>query len=224
MGHTSPSYSHPPWLDRAGTAHGQSPGTVTGDSHKEQSPRLVTRDGHQDRSPRPDTRDGHQRQSQGTVTRAGHHGRSPYVATHVTPSTQAEPLSISQPLCSTFHPGLLPPDSPPAHHRACGKASGFHISSSPPSASPSNTFCHPHQAPAQGKAVGRHVAMVDKEARCDRAAPQQARGDTERAQQAKLASAQNCNLMIFLGKNVRRKSIPTTIPLINNVFSCSKGN
>lgn len=39
-----------------------------------------------------------------------------------------------------------------------------------------------------------------------------------------LASARNCNLMIFLGKNVRRKSIPTTIPLINNVFSCSKGN
>lgn len=39
-----------------------------------------------------------------------------------------------------------------------------------------------------------------------------------------LANARNFNLMIFLGKNVTSKSIPTLIHLLNNVFRCSKGN
>lgn len=48
--------------------------------------------------------------------------------------------------------------------------------------------------------------------------------EIQRELNRQLANARNFNLMIFLGKNVTRKSIPTAIHLLNNVFSCSKGN
>jgi len=119
--------------------------------------------------------------------------------------------------------GIPEASSSTPEHRA-GGAFGLHVSNSLPSASSSIAFLHLHQPLAQGNAAGRRTGTADKQAEPVVELLSSELEEIQRALHRQLANARNFNLMIFLGKNVTRKSIPTAIHLLNNVFSCSKGS